>query len=41
MLDAGTFRPTPTQVIDFDQVPETLTAMAERRTIGRPVVRLA
>ena len=40
MLDAGTFRPTTTQVIGFDEVPETLTAMAARRTIGRPVVRL-
>ena len=40
MLNAGTFRPSPTQVIEFEDVPETLTAMAERRTIGRPVVRL-
>jgi NADPH2:quinone reductase len=41
MLDAGTFRPTTTQVVEFEDVPEVLTAMAERRTIGRPVVRLA
>jgi NADPH2:quinone reductase len=40
MLDAGTFRPITTQAIEFDDVPEALTAMAERRTIGRPVVRL-
>ncbi|HSO97028.1 MAG TPA: zinc-binding dehydrogenase [Acidimicrobiia bacterium] len=40
MLDAGTFRPPTTQIIGFDEVPETLTAMAARRTIGRPVVRL-
>jgi NADPH:quinone reductase len=40
MLDDGTFRPTPTQVIGFDEVPTALTAMAERQTIGRPVVRL-
>jgi NADPH2:quinone reductase len=40
MLKAGTFRPNPTQVIDFDDVPKALTEMAERRTIGRPVVRL-
>ncbi len=39
-LEAGTFRPTPTQVVEFDDVPAVLTAMAERRTIGRPVVRL-
>ena len=40
MLDAGTFRPITTQAIEFDDVPEALTAMAARRTIGRPVVRL-
>jgi NADPH2:quinone reductase len=40
MLDAGTFRPTTTRVIEFDEVPAVLTAMGERRTIGRPVVRL-
>jgi len=40
MLDTGTFRPTVTQVIEFDAVPSTLTAMARRDTIGRPVVRL-
>ncbi len=40
MLDAGTFRPTPTEVIEFDEVPRVLTAMAQRDTIGRPVVRL-
>jgi NADPH:quinone reductase-like Zn-dependent oxidoreductase len=41
MLDAGTFRPTATQVVEFDDVPEVLTEMAARRTIGRPVVRIA
>jgi NADPH2:quinone reductase len=40
MLDKGTFRPTPTKVVDFADVPEALTAMAERETIGRAVVRL-
>lgn len=40
MLDAGSFRPTPTEVIGFEDVPATLTAMAKRRTIGRPVVWL-
>ncbi len=40
MLEAGTFRPTTTQVVDFEDVPAALTAMAERRTIGRPVVRI-
>jgi len=41
MLDAGTYRPTPTRVFEFDEVPAVLTAMAARDTIGRPVVRLA
>lgn len=41
MLDAGTFRTTVTQVIEFDDVPKVLTDMAARRTIGRPVVRIA
>ena len=41
MLDAGTFRPTPTQRVDFGDVPAVLTDMAARRTVGRPVVRIA
>ena len=41
MLDAGTFRTTATQVVDFADVPKVLTDMAARRTIGRPVVRIA
>jgi NADPH:quinone reductase len=41
MLAAGTFRPTPSRVVAFDDVPSILTEMAARRTIGRPVVRLA
>jgi len=41
MLAAGTFRPTPSQVVEFEDVPSVLTAMAARRTIGRPVVRFA
>jgi hypothetical protein len=41
MLDDGTFRPTATQLVEFDDVPQVLTAMAERRTVGRPVVRIA
>jgi NADPH2:quinone reductase len=41
MLDAGTFRTTATQVVDFAAVPKVLTDMAARRTIGRPVVRIA
>jgi NADPH2:quinone reductase len=41
MLDAGTFRATPTNIVDFDDVPKVLTDMAARRTIGRPVVCIA
>jgi NADPH2:quinone reductase len=41
MLDAGTFRTTATQVVDFADVPKTLTDMTARRTIGRPVVRIS
>jgi len=41
MLDAGTFRPTPTETVDFGDVPAVLTEMAARRTVGRPVVRIA
>jgi NADPH2:quinone reductase len=41
MLDAGTFRTTATDVVEFEQVPAVLTEMAARRTIGRPVVRIA
>ena len=40
-LDAGTFRTTATQVVSFDEVPQVLTDMAARRTIGRPVVRIS
>ena len=41
MLGTGTFRTTATQVVEFDEVPKVLTEMAARRTIGRPVVRIA
>jgi NADPH:quinone reductase len=41
MLDAGTFRPTATEVVEFDDAPRVLSEMAARRTIGRPVVRIA
>ena len=41
MMDVGTFRPTPTETVDFGDVPAVLTEMAARHTIGRPVVRIA
>lgn len=40
LLAAGAFRPQVTQAIDFDDVPAALTALAERRTMGRVVVRV-
>ena len=40
MLANGTYRPTVHRVVDFDQVPEAVTAIAERHTIGRTVVRM-
>jgi len=40
LLESGQFRPQVTRVIDFDQVPEALTDVAERRTMGRVVVRI-
>jgi len=40
MLEAGSFRVTATSVVDFEAVPEALKEMAQRRTIGRPVVRI-
>src|SRR5690606_7031199 len=38
---AGTFRPVTTEQIDFASVPDALTAMGERRTLGRVVVRVS
>jgi NADPH2:quinone reductase len=40
MLDAGTFRPQVTEAVDFTKVPDAVTALAERRTMGRVVVRV-
>jgi NADPH2:quinone reductase len=40
MLSAGTFRPTPSDIVEFDDVPRVLTEIAARQTIGRPVVRV-
>ena len=37
---AGKFRPVTTEQIDFADVPDALTAMGERRTLGRVVVRI-
>jgi NADPH:quinone reductase len=40
LLAAGSFRPQVTRAVDFADVPEALTALAERRTMGRVVVRV-
>jgi NADPH2:quinone reductase len=39
LLARGLYRPTPTEIIDFEDVPDALTRLAARNTIGRVVVR--
>jgi len=39
LLDRGLYRPTPTEIVAFDDVPDALTRLAGRNTIGRVVVR--
>ena len=41
LLAAGRYRPTVTRCVAFDEVPAALTDLAERRTTGRVVVRIA
>jgi NADPH2:quinone reductase len=41
LLAAGRYRPTVTRCVAFDDVPAALTDLAERRTTGRVVVRVA
>jgi NADPH2:quinone reductase len=40
LLESGQFRPQVTQAVDFDDVPDAVTDLAERRTMGRVVVRV-
>ena len=40
LLECGQFRPQVTRVVDFAEVPEALTDLAERRTMGRVVVQI-
>lgn len=40
LLAAGRYRPTVTRCVAFDDVPAALTDLAERRTMGRVVVRV-
>jgi len=39
LLALGLYRPTPTEIIDFADVPDALTRLAARETTGRVVVR--
>jgi NADPH2:quinone reductase len=39
LLESGRFKPVVGRVIDFDDVPKAITDLAERRTLGRVVVR--
>jgi NADPH2:quinone reductase len=41
LLEAGRYRPTVERCVSFDDVPGALTDLAERRTMGRVVVRIA
>jgi NADPH2:quinone reductase len=40
LLESGRFRPQVTQSVAFDQVPAVLTELANRKTMGRVVVRV-
>jgi len=41
LWESGRYRPTITRTVAFDDVPAALTDLAERRTMGRVVVRVA
>jgi NADPH:quinone reductase len=41
LLAAGKYRPTVERCVRFDEVPQALTDLAARRTMGRVVVRIA
>jgi NADPH2:quinone reductase len=40
LLEAGRYRPAVDRCVPFEDVPEALTDLAERRTMGRVVVRI-
>ena len=40
LLESGRFKPVVGRIIDFADVPKAITDLAERRTLGRVVVRL-
>jgi NADPH2:quinone reductase len=41
LLEAGRYRPAVSRCVDFDEVPAALTDLADRRTTGRVVVKIA
>ena len=41
LFDEGKYRPLVTRVVDFADVPAAVTDLAERRTMGRVVVRIS
>ena len=40
-LAAGQYRPAVERCVRFDEVPQALTDLAARRTMGRVVVRIS
>lgn len=41
LLEAGRYRPLVSRCVAFEDVPDALTDLAQRRTVGRVVVRVA
>ena len=40
MVEAGRVRAVVGRVVEFEEIPEAITAMANRETVGRVVVKL-
>jgi NADPH:quinone reductase-like Zn-dependent oxidoreductase len=40
MVEAGRVRAVVGRVVEFEAIPEAITAMANRETVGRVVVKL-
>jgi len=40
LIEVGSYRPLVTRTVDFADVPQAVTDLAERRTMGRVVVRI-
>lgn len=41
LVEAGRYRPAPSRVIGFEEIPETLRAFVSREVVGRVVARIA